>query len=312
MECKICGNQHSNYSFTAFEKMLGIGTHFEYFECNSCKCIQIVDIPENITDYYPKNYYSYKNIKIGLKNGLKRFVKRKITEHRIVIWNPIGSTLTNLFPVNLPWLQKAIVNLDSRILDVGCGNGELLIRMYNEGFTNLTGVDPYIKHEIRYPKGITVYKKDITEIKGKFDLIMAHHSFEHMADPLHFLEYCFQLLNRNGFLLIRIPVADCYAWKRYGINWVQLDAPRHFFLHTVQSMKILSEKSNFTIKDVIYDSTAFQFWGSEIYEKGDNLNEKRNHFSPKEIVEFSKLANTLNSQGAGDSACFYLQKLRIE
>jgi len=97
---------------------------------------------------------------------------------------------------------------------------------------------------------------------------------------------------------------------------VQLDAPRHLFLHTLKSMEILAAGSGFKVRDVVFDSTDFQFWASEQYQRDIPLKDKRSYaldpanslFSPSEILRFKETARELNRNGEGDSACFYLYK----
>ena len=112
------------------------------------------------------------------------------------------------------------------------------------------------------------------------------------------------------------PVIDSWAWENYGVNWVQIDAPRHFFVHSRKSIKLLAEKVGLTVKKIIYDSTELQFWGSEQY-KGDiplevensySINPSKSIFSKKKIKMFEKKAKKLNSKGRGDQAIFYLGK----
>src|SRR5882757_7251102 len=57
--CKICGNSALNIPFTAREMMFGLRDEFEYFECSSCGCVQISEIPTNMEPYYPTKYYSF-------------------------------------------------------------------------------------------------------------------------------------------------------------------------------------------------------------------------------------------------------------
>ena len=137
---------------------------------------------------------------------------------------------------------------------------------------------------------------------------MLHHAFEHMDQPLSILKKMFHLLNNKGFVLIRIPVAACYAWRKYGVNWVQLDPPRHFFLHTTKSIQLLCEQSGFQLVDVVYDSYSLQFTGSEKYLRNIPLVEDTEIFSEKEIRDFTNEANRLNKIKDGDAACFYLFK----
>jgi hypothetical protein len=38
---------------------LGLREEFEYFECSKCGCLQIEEVPLDLSKYYPDNYYSY-------------------------------------------------------------------------------------------------------------------------------------------------------------------------------------------------------------------------------------------------------------
>ena len=178
------------------------------------------------------------------------------------------------------------------------------------------GVDPFIKESLFYQNGVTVLKKDIFELEGQFDLIMCHHSFEHMSQPLKVLKKIHKLLKRDKFVLIRIPVAACFAWRHYGVNWAALDAPRHLFLHTVESIELLSKQAGFKVTDIEFDSTENQFLRSELYLKGIPLKDKVRYlkdpqnsiFSQKQIEEYRAKAIELNNKMQGDQACFFLRR----
>lgn len=60
MKCKICGNTENNTPYTVKEMMYGTQDQFDYFQCSKCHCLQIAQIPENLAQYYPTDYYSYK------------------------------------------------------------------------------------------------------------------------------------------------------------------------------------------------------------------------------------------------------------
>ncbi|MCW8850119.1 MAG: class I SAM-dependent methyltransferase [Melioribacteraceae bacterium] len=181
---------------------------------------------------------------------------------------------------------------------------------------NLLGIDPYIKEDVKDENGLEVQKKTIKETEGKWDIIMLHHSFEHFTDPLETLQSVSALLSGKGSCIIRIPIASSYAWEHYGINWVQLDAPRHIFLHSIKSMRILAEQADLDLYKVEHDSTDFQFWGSEQYLEDIPLRDKRSYavnpsnskFSKKDITDFTNRAKELNENAKGDMAIFYLKK----
>jgi 2-polyprenyl-3-methyl-5-hydroxy-6-metoxy-1,4-benzoquinol methylase len=313
-DCKICGNSSQNTIHFAQEMMFGYKDRFEYLECANCKSIQLNNIPENISKYYPENYYSYHGksekdlIQETWLKSLKRSFKKKLLNYNLEGKNPIGKLISQKFKGYYPWLKQNTINNRSKILDIGCGSGELLLRMYNDGFRDLTGLDPFIPTDIQYKCGITIHKKTLTEFKGQYDMIMLHHTFEHMDEPLSVLKNIANFLAPKGILLLRIPVANCYAWRKYGVNWVQLDPPRHFHLHTVQGMTILCNQSGYIIEDVVYDSYNLQFEGSERYLRDITLMDKRSIFTKEEIEKFDAESARLNSIHDGDAACFYLRK----
>lgn len=312
--CKICENKNNNKVVIAREMMFGFRDEFEYMECNNCKCLQLLTPPADISKYYPENYYSYQTkgedhlIQTTFSKSLKRAFKKKLLDYYLQGNSLVGKLVATKYKSYYPWIQRNTLTSNSKILDIGCGSGELLLKMYNDGFKNLAGVDPFILQDIHYKCGITIYKKEIEEITENYDFIMLHHAFEHMGEPLAVLNTISRLLNKNGLVIIRIPVASCYAWEKYGINWVQLDAPRHFFLHTKKSMQMLAEKSGLTLNGVLYDSYAFQFTGSEKYCRNISLHEETDIFTQEQIQEFANESIRLNEIEQGDQACFYLRK----
>jgi SAM-dependent methyltransferase len=213
-------------------------------------------------------------------------------------------------PIYGYWLRKVHPGFSARIADVGCGNGQLLYELHAAGYRDLHGFDPFIEQEVQLAPGLTLWKKRIEESQFNFDLIMMHHSFEHMLDPHELLEFCFNKLNPGGKLLIRCPVADAAVWKEKRELWVQLDAPRHLIIPTVKGLKNLAERLGLVLEEVEFDSSDFQFWATALYEKGEPLDERRiNSFvSRQEREAMKEQAKLYNQQGIGDQACFFFKK----
>jgi len=181
-------------------------------------------------------------------------------------------------------------------------------------FTDLRGFDPYVADDIRYADAVSVTKTFPSNDKC-FDLIMMIHSFEHMPDPEAVLRQVRTVAADDHIAMIALPLSSSYAWEKYGINWVQLDAPRHFYLHTPKSMEIVADRCGYRVEKVVYNSTAFQFWGSELYLQDIPLEGPRSFgesaakskFSSDKIAAFEKQATDLNSSSRGDQASFYLR-----
>jgi len=144
---------------------------------------------------------------------------------------------------------------------------------------------------------------------------MLNHVFEHMDEPADVLSQLRRRLGGAGAILVRIPMVDSWAWRRYRTDWVQLDAPRHVFLHTRTSFRLLASQVGLAIERVFYDSYSLQFWGSEQYRLDIPLRAAESYaespessmFSTAEIQEFTRRARRLNKLQAGDSAGFILR-----
>lgn len=309
-QCRICGNSKNNTSFIAKEMMFGTFEEFTYTECNKCGCLQLKNIPTDLSKYYPLNYYSLKNRK---RNWFKKLLKRQRGKYGLGGINPFGFILAQIWgiPEIIKWIKGYNISFESKILDVGAGNGEYLQEYKNIGFKNLTGIDPYIEKDQVFDNGFKILKKNIHDVDGSFDLIIASHTLEHIEDQIGTLRQFYRLLQKDGILLIRIPVAGTTAWKTYGPDWVQLDAPRHIFIHTVKSLTMLAEQANYEVQNIVFDSNEFQFIGSDLYQQGIPLTSTIKENIPKTIRKsYQKKADSLNKNHDGDQACFYLKKLK--
>ena len=316
--CRICGNPLDNTTYVAREMMFGYRDEFEYIECSRCDCLQISEIPENLGKYYPNTYYSFAERRTPPDPALKRFLKRQRNLWYLHRRSLVGRLVTSVLgPPQLPsWMKAAGLALDCRILDVGCGTGDLLLWLRDQGCSRLTGVDAYIDRDRFYSNGVRVFRAQLAELHETFDFVMLHHSLEHMEDPAAVFRALQSRTRAGGLVLIRIPVVPSFAWREYRTDWVQLDAPRHLFLHSRKSIEMLSGATGFAIESVEYDSTAFQFWGSEQYRRNIPLIDPRSVtgggesvFTQEQLGEFARRATELNRTGAGDQACFLLRRL---
>ncbi|WP_268033540.1 class I SAM-dependent methyltransferase [Algoriphagus sp. PAP.12] len=300
--CHYCGSTALG-EFSAQERMFGKGDTFSYQECEECASIQINPIPVNLGDYYTGDeYYSFiPLVKSGSFSNLLKAIRLR---------GFLNLKIDGLAPkVYGYWLKKVFTNFDVSVADVGCGNGQLLYELNAGGFKDLIGFDPFLDKSIEVAEGLCLLKSELSESDQKFDLIMYHHAFEHLRDPEKELQVCFDKLNSKGKALIRIPVTDSEVWQKEREYWVQLDAPRHLTIPSVKGISGLSEKIGFKVDAVEFDSTEFQFWGTELYKRGQKLRSNGwDEFSQTEMEKWKKKALHFNREGKGDQICLYLSK----
>jgi SAM-dependent methyltransferase len=296
--------------------MFGTREEFEYFKCSNCGCLQIKNFRENVQKYYPPDYLTFPS---QTRSGIKGYLFNRRENYLYRRNSILGKMLALMFgiPENDLWLSQLKLKIDDYILEVGCGKGDLLKKFKEAGYKNLIGVDPYIEKDMDYGPNLKIFKKNIFQLDNqKFDIIMFHHSFEHLKNPHEIFKKLTELIKQNGTVLIRIPLIDSYAWQYYKTNWVQLDPPRHFFLHSVNSLNYLADNYGFMISKIIYDSTAFQFIGSEQYKSNIPLmgsssffqGSRNPMFTDEKVSLYQSKAKQLNKLKKGDTASFFLFK----
>lgn len=308
MRCKICQCNYGNI-FKVKELQFGFREDFEYFECSNCGALQIVEIPE-LSKYYPRSYWVEKR---GV-NIIKNFLRKRRNEYLVIKKGLVGKFVSKLaYNSTMAVIGETHkINKKFKILDVGCGSCDLLYSLYEIGFKYLYGCDPFYNGQV--DPNIKFFRGTIFEIKeGDFDLIMFHHSLEHMDDHYSVLSKAKNLLKKDGTILVRIPLKNDYIMNLYGTNWVQIDAPRHLIIHTMKSFNFLALNCGLKIEKVIFDSNGFQFWGSELYKLGIPLVEGRKRlkdiFGNDKLKEWEKKAKNLNKMNLGDQAAFFLKIL---
>jgi 2-polyprenyl-3-methyl-5-hydroxy-6-metoxy-1,4-benzoquinol methylase len=311
MKCDICENGLNNSFIYPKETMFGLNETFQYMMCGNCGCLQLKSEGVCFEKYYDtKNYYSFsaKAVRTSSVNFFRRLIK--IAKRRIFsIAFSLGLADNLKYIFRQPfWISRRYLNTNSRVLDYGCGAGDKLKLMWEFGFKNLVGFDPFLSDELVSKAGSIQLINTVNDLGGDFDFIMLHHSFEHVNNPLEVLKLLFGKLAPEGIVVIRLPISSSYAYRRYGINWIQLDAPRHVYLHSIKSLGILVKKANFILKDVVYDSDCMQFIGSHGAELGVPWVKNSDIFDRKLRKKYNRLAKVLNKEQDGDQVALILTK----
>lgn len=325
--CRICGAFGNQHNFTGREMMFGTREEFEYFQCKSCGCLQITEIPKDLGLFYPPDYYSLTANKRNRPSPLRAFLLKQRFRNAVFgrgyKLNKLLARMVKMpdlrvdtvLPVAKILKEAGIRNFSARFLDLGCGSWSFwLANLRTMGFRQLYGADPFIRSDVNCD-GITIHRRQINEVVGKFDLITFHHSLEHIPDQEAALADARRLLAPNGVILVRVPIVSSYAWRHYGINWVEMDPPRHLYLHSRESISLLGEKSGLRLFATICDSLELEFYGSEQYLKDIPLMAKNSYwlhqdnqtFTQEEIEGFREKARQVNENDECGRACFFFK-----
>lgn len=295
----------------------GMRDEFDYFECPSCGCVQIAEIPGELSRYYPDNYFSFRTHRGLDRNPIRRFI-----DPRRVSWSFGGGGVIGAFAecVSRPfdyvrWVKDAGLGPEARVLDVGCGTGKTLLNMALGGFPNPIGVDPFIPKTLRYSSGVTIHKIDLADFArghpGSFDFVMLLNSLEHMTEPLATLTAVEGVLADGGRVLVGIPVAGGWTWRHYREHWFALDPPRHLHLLTRRALDILAQEAGLRVIAHRPTGTLSQFTNSERYRLGIPLEgspSDRRMFSKQQLANWEARVKVLDAENDSDQGMFILAR----
>ena len=326
LECRVCGDTASSPSLGAGEparyvleeRLYGTGELFDYWQCPSCACLQIEVIPLNLSAHYGDAYYSFESGEATLAERVMALRNRSAFGE----FTLVGAVARWFYPRgSLEYLEELRLSgrlpSDARILDVGCGAGADLSVLRRSGYEQVLGVDPFLDSDLEKADGVRVVACELSEIEGEWDLVMFHHSFEHVADPVGLLGVAANLLSPEGVVVIRTPLVDSWAFEHYGRDWIQLDPPRHLVLHSRRSLGIAADRAGLGVSSCVCDSEPFQIWASEQWRRGVPLFDDRSFLrfpwrSLGTALRYRALVQRtrdLNLQDRGDQAVFHLERI---
>jgi len=295
--------------------------YFDYSECSSCGTLDIIEIPTGLSDFYDNSYYSFQ---AEPALGVKGIMRRMRNAAEVFETGVIGRALAKYARSHRMRLLQPLVkgeigdplNRNSAILDIGCGSGAWLKTLHEIAFADLTGIDPFMSHSVD-KAGLRLMAAEIEDVDRSFDLISCSHALEHMENPEQELSKMAGKLAPGGCILLRIPLAQSYAWRKYGGEWVQLDAPRHLHLYTPKGIHLLAARAGLSIRKTVFDSGEMTILGSEARIAGNSPHQRNRDFPSyaETMAAFGnrrgrKIAREINRLEAADQASFYMQLLQ--
>jgi SAM-dependent methyltransferase len=286
---------------------------FDYGVCGACGALQLEAIPADLARHYGADYYTARQRVASGPPGGRLGGRRLRTRLRLALPpGPLARALSGRRYGRFEWFRRTQTGLDDPILDVGCGAGRLLFRLHADGFRRLVGIDPNLAPETaRRAAGRAGLRVEAVPPEchaGTYHLVMAHHSFEHMAEPRRAFAAMAARVAPGGWLLLRVPLADSWAAAHYGAEWAQLDAPRHLQIPTRRSIAILAEGAGLRVEHVEDDSGPFQIAGSEA---GRSAGDEALGAGARAVrwLGVRRRAAQLRRAGQGDQAAFYLRRM---
>ncbi|MBW3013406.1 class I SAM-dependent methyltransferase, partial [Candidatus Woesearchaeota archaeon] len=180
-KCEVCGKNKFSFLFYNRDRIYCKPGRFKQVKCINCGLVFINPQPslEKLEKYYPANYYSYNTT--AIKNEIKSKISSFLYE---TYYSKKGSIFMKILflPMHTLLRETAIIP-NGKILDVGSGSGEFLIKMKEFGM-ECFGVDPgKIDKVFAEQNKLNIKQGILLEAKypdNFFDVITLNHVFEHL------------------------------------------------------------------------------------------------------------------------------------
>ena len=150
------------------------------------------------------------------------------------------------------WMYEEYVRPEDEVLDFGCGGGYMLQKL---ACKRKVGVD--INKEARLEakkKGLEVFPTiEKIPVTTTFDVIISHHTLEHVADPVVILRKLKTRLRKNGIFIVVVPIDEWRVEQKYDPKDINL----HLYTWTPRLLGNLFSLAGYTIREIRILNTAW-------------------------------------------------------
>lgn len=158
--------------------------------------------------------------------------------------------LTKTYGYYLRYLEKYGVIKD-RLLEIGCGNGFMLLEAKRQGYREVWGVEPSGDAVRQAPETIRPYIKQTVFrpklfSKNYFDAVCFFQTFDHISQPNNFLKACFDLLKPGGLILAFNHNVESLQAKLLKEKSPIIDV-EHTYLYSPATMRLIFKKNKFQV-----------------------------------------------------------------
>lgn len=203
--------------------------------------------------YESEEYISHTDSKRTLMDKVYQLIKSYSLKRKLKLINKL-------------WASKG------RILDIGCGTGDLLSVCEKAGW-QISGVEPNDKARVLAQNKVSDsrnIKPNVAELsdqeKGSFHIISMWHVLEHVPNLMEYIEKVKELLVEDGYMIIAVPNFKSYDAGYYKEFWAAYDVPRHLWHFSKNSIEHIFGQHDFEVVNtlpLVFDS----FYVSLLSEK---------------------------------------------
>lgn len=277
-DCVLCRTDVAEEVAVLRDRAFPGDEEFRVVRCRSCGLHYLSPrpTPAAIARYYPDEYGCFLSCAPDRPPFSPAPWKRRLKELVLALHLgysefPTGPRLLRplvwLITAPLAWRFRDLLRAqgDRRLLDVGCGTGNALSMHAAFGWRTW-GVEMHPPTaETARRRGHEVFTGTLEQADyadGFFDVVMFHHSLEHVHAPDAALAEAFRVLKPGGRLLVALPNAGGLPRRLFRGAWYPWDPPRHLWHFDARTLGQLLRRTGFRIIGLRTPSPALILWRS--------------------------------------------------
>lgn len=241
--CPLCGSSPADPCVVSTpDRLRGTAEVFCVALCSACGCGWTLPpaSEDELASFYPDSYGAYR-LEVGFLGRVQQAGLRVLLDD--ALRRPPLRSISRLPP--------------GRLLDVGCGRGDLAGAFVRHGW-RVVGVDLSPSAcELARARGVETRVGTLGTVALEdeaFDAVVMTHSLEHVVDPRLELARIHRLLRPEGLLMISVPNFGSWQRYRFGADWFPLELPRHRTHFTTGSLGLVLEREGFELVSVFTGS----------------------------------------------------------
>jgi 2-polyprenyl-3-methyl-5-hydroxy-6-metoxy-1,4-benzoquinol methylase len=242
--CPACGGRLGTPLLASPDRLCGLPGRFSVARCEACGLgvtLPVVDAAR-LASYYPSTYGAYE-----LPTGALGLIAKAIQR------------LQSRQALRTAPLEHLAELPAGRLLDVGCGRGDLGSWFIQRGWS-AAGVEPSVQAcAVARGRGVDARAGTLAEVELEpkaYDAVVFRQSLEHITDPVLDLRRAREALRDGGVAIVSVPNFGCWQRRRFGERWFHLDLPRHRLHFDASTLRATLARAGFARVEICTSSSA--------------------------------------------------------